>query len=102
MPSLAVNTPIISPPIIDANVMFYYANRLGLGAGIRNTSFVSGVLQIRFLENLTVGFAYSYPINLTRFGAQNSYEIMVGVVPMGMSAKLTGRHSIAKCPVLSY
>lgn len=102
MPSLALNTPIISLPILDANVMFYYANRIGLGAGIRNTSFLSGIFQIRFLENMTAGFAYSYPINNVRFAARNSYEIMIGVVPMGMSAKLTGRHSIAKCPVLSY
>jgi type IX secretion system PorP/SprF family membrane protein len=102
MPSMAVNTPIISLPIVDASVMFYYANRIGLGGGIRNTSFVSGMFQIRFLENLTAGFAYSYPINLTRYVAQNSYEIMIGVVPMGMNTKLTGRHSIAKCPVLSY
>jgi type IX secretion system PorP/SprF family membrane protein len=102
MPSFAVNTPIVSLPIIDATVIFYYANRIGLGAGIRNTSFLSGMFQIRFLENMTAGFAYSYPINNVRFAARNSFEIMVGVVPMGMSAKLNGRHSIAKCPVLSY
>ena len=102
MPSVALNTPIISLPLVDANIMFYYANRIGLGAGIRNTSFLSGVFQIRFLENMTAGFAYSYPINNVRYTAQNSFEIMIGVVPVGMSAKLTGRHSIAKCPVLSY
>jgi type IX secretion system PorP/SprF family membrane protein len=102
MPSVAVNTPFIAPPLIDANIMFYYANRVGLGAGVRNTSFLSGIFQIRFLENITAGFAYSYPINLTRFAAQNSYEIMIGVVPMGMDTKLTGRHSITKCPTLSY
>ena len=102
MPSIAVNTPIIGLPIVDANIIFYLANRLGLGAGIRNTSFLSGIFQIRFLENLTAGFAYSYPINSIRYGAGNSFELMVGVVPMGMSAKLNGRHSIAKCPILSY
>ena len=102
MPSIAVNTPIISLPIVDANVMFYFANRVGLGAGIRNTSFVSGIFQIRFLENLTAGFAYSYPINSVRYAAKNSFELVVGVVPMGMNTRLTGRHSIARCPVLSY
>ncbi len=102
MPSLALNTPILGLPLIDLNVMFYYANRVGLGAGIRNTSFLSGIFQIRFLENMTAGLAYSYPINAARYAAQNSFEIMIGVVPMGMDAKLTGRHSIAKCPVLSY
>lgn len=102
MPSLALNTPIIGLPIIDANVMFYLANRVGLGAGIRNTSFISGTFQIRFLQNMTAGFAYSYPLNNMKYAAKNSFEVMVGVVPMGMSEKLSGRHSIARCPSLSY
>lgn len=102
MPSVALNTPIISLPSVDATLMFYFGNRLGLGAGVRNTSFLSGILQIRFLENFTAGFAYSYPMNAMRYAARNSFELLVGVVPMGMSTHLTGRHSIAKCPVLSY
>lgn len=102
MPSLAVNTPFFSLPLVDANLMFYYASRIGLGAGIRNLSFLSGIFQIRFLGNMTAGFAYSYPINTTRFALTNSFEIMVGVVPVGMSAKLTGRHSVARCPVLDF
>lgn len=102
MPSLAVNTPIISPPLVDASLLFYYANRVGLGVGLRNTSFASGILQIRFLQNVTAGFAYSYPLNAFKYAARNSFEIMVGVTPMGMSTLLTGRHSIAKCPTMSY
>lgn len=102
MPSLAVNTPIISPPIVDGSLMFYFGNRVGLGVGMRNTSFASGVLQIRFLQNVTAGFAYSYPVNLMRHAAQNSFEIMIGVTPMGMGTILTGRHSIARCPTMSY
>jgi type IX secretion system PorP/SprF family membrane protein len=102
MPSVAVNTPLLGLPLVDADVMFYIVNRVGLGAGIRNTSFVSGIFQIRFLENLTAGFAYSYPVNNMRYAASTSFEVMVGVVPMGMSNRISGRHSIAKCPVLSY
>lgn len=102
MPSLAVNTPLISLPIVDASVMFYLANRVGLGAGVRNVSFVSGIFQIRFLENLTAGFAYSYPLNTMRYAAKNSFEVVVGVVPMGMSTRLTGRNSIARCPTMNY
>ena len=102
MPSIALNTPIISLPTVDATLMFYIANRLGLGIGLKNTSMFSGILQIRFLGNMTAGFAYTYPINNTKYVAGRSFEIMVGVVPMGMSEKLTGRHSIAKCPTLFY
>jgi type IX secretion system PorP/SprF family membrane protein len=102
MPSVALNTPILSLPSVDATLMFYFGNRVGLGAGIKNTSFVSGIFQIRFLENMTAGFAYSYPLNAMRYASKNSFELMVGVVPMGMNTPLTGRHSITRCPVLSY
>jgi type IX secretion system PorP/SprF family membrane protein len=102
MPSIAVNIPIISPPLADASLLFYFGNRLGLGVALRNASFASGILQLRFLPNVTAGFSYSYPLNLTRYAAQNSFEVMIGVTPMGMNTKLTGRHSIARCPTMSY
>jgi type IX secretion system PorP/SprF family membrane protein len=102
MPSMAVNMPVIGPPIFDMSLMFYYANRVGAGVSLRNASFASGIVQIRFLESMTVGFAYSYPVNLTRYGSGNSYEIIVGVVPAGMSDKVYGRNSIARCPILNY
>ncbi len=102
MPSVAVNMAIVSPPIIDANVMFYYRSRVGGGMGIRNLSFLSAIVQLRFWENLSAGIAYSYPINAMRFTQQNSFEVMIGVVPMGMDSKATGKHSVAKCPGLSY
>ncbi len=102
MPSVAANMAIVSPPIIDANVMFYYRSRVGGGMGIRNLSFLSAIVQLRFWENLSAGIAYSYPINAMRFTQQNSFEVMIGVVPMGMDSKATGKHSVAKCPGLSY
>jgi type IX secretion system PorP/SprF family membrane protein len=102
MPSVAVNMPLVSLPIADMNLMFYYANRIGGGISLRNASFASGILQIRFLENATVGFAYSYPVNATRYGAGHSYELMIGMVPAGMDTRLEGKHSVARCPSLSY
>jgi type IX secretion system PorP/SprF family membrane protein len=102
MPSMAINIPLIAPPTLDATLMFYMANRVGLGAAIRNTNFISGIFQIRFLQNMTAGFAYSYPINRTRYVAGSSFEVMVGIIPTGMSNKLVGIGSIARCPNLSY
>jgi type IX secretion system PorP/SprF family membrane protein len=102
MPSVALNTPILAPPIIDGSLMFYLANRAGLGVSVRNMSFASGIFQIRFLQNMTAGFAYSYPINKTRLVAQTSYELMIGVTPMGMNHKFIGVNAIARCPTLSY
>lgn len=102
MPSVAVNMPLLGPPSVDGNIMFYYANRFGAGLGVRGIGQVNGSVQIRFFKNTTVGFAYSYPLNALRYSVPNSIELMVGVVPIGMNAKSSGRHSVAKCPSLNY
>jgi type IX secretion system PorP/SprF family membrane protein len=102
IPSFAVNMPLVGPPIVNVSALFYYATRIGGGLAIRNTSFASAIFQIRFLENVTAGFSYSYPLNATRYAAQNSFEIMVGVTPMGMNSKAVGRHSVSKCPTLDF
>ena len=102
MPSIAVNAPLLGPPLIDYNVMFYYANTLGFGVGMRNISSASAVFQFRFFKKITVGFAYTYPVGNIRYAAKNSYELMIGVIPIGMNTKVVGKHSIAKCPVLNY
>lgn len=102
MPSVAVQIPVIGLPVVDLNLMYYFANRIGGGFALRNNNFLSGIVQVRFLKNMTAGFAYSYPINAMRFAAQNSYELMIGVVPYGMDARESGTHSVARCPDLSW
>lgn len=102
LPSLAVNMPIVSAPVISPTVMFYYSNRFGFGAASRNLSFVSAIFQVRMLENLTAGFSYSYSINRMNVIAPNTYEIMIGVVPMGLGGKFIGGNSVAKCPTLDF
>lgn len=102
MPSVALNIPIVGIPSIDLTAMWYYANRIGGGFGIRNTNFASAILQIRFLESLTAGFSYSYPLNKMRYTSIQTFEFMIGIVPYGMASKMTGPHSVAKCPSLSY
>lgn len=102
MPSVAVNAPIIGPPLIDATALFYLYNRVGLGVGMRGTSLVNGILQIRFLKNLCAGFAYGYAVGNMRYAQSQTFEIMVGVTPVGMDVKVTGQHSIARCPDLQF
>jgi type IX secretion system PorP/SprF family membrane protein len=102
MPSIALNAPLKGIPAVDANLMFYIANRVGLGASLKNLNFASGIFQIRFLKNVTAGFAYSYPINKVRLVAQTSYELMIGITPLGMNTKLVGVNSIVRCPTLTY
>lgn len=102
MPSVAINLPVLAPPTIDGSLLFYFVNRVGAGVSIRNASFASGILQVRFLKSMTAGFAYSYPVNASRYVAQNSYEFMLGITPQGMNTKLIGSTSVARCPTLSY
>lgn len=102
LPSLALSVPLFSPPTIDGSLLFYFMHRFGVGAAVRNSNFASAIIQIRFLQSMTVGFAYSYPINQTRYVAGNSFEIMLGMAPLGMSQKLSGTSSVARCPTLAY
>jgi type IX secretion system PorP/SprF family membrane protein len=102
LPSLALSLPILAPPTLDGSLLFYFSNRLGLGLAMRNSNFVSGIIQIRFLQTMTAGFSYSYPVNQTRYVAGNSFEFMIGIAPYGMNQKLSGKSSVARCPTLAY
>lgn len=102
MPSVAFNIPLLGPPIMDANALFYLYNRLGLGLGIRGTSMLNGVMQVRFFKNLCVGFAYGYAMGQMRYSQSQTFELMVGITPVGMDVKVTGQHSIARCPDLQF
>ncbi|MCC6370042.1 MAG: PorP/SprF family type IX secretion system membrane protein [Bacteroidia bacterium] len=102
MPSFAVNLPVIGPPLVDANVMFFYSNTFGAGISLRNLSSASAIVQVRFYKSLSLGVAYSYPLGALRQTAPNSLEVMLGIIPLGMNTKVAGKHSIAKCPALSY
>jgi type IX secretion system PorP/SprF family membrane protein len=102
LPSVSVNWALIGVPSISPTLMFYYGNRFGFGAATRNASFLTAIFQFRILENLSVGTCYSYAINRVGVAGRNSYEIMVGVAPMGMGGKYVGGRSVAKCPALDF
>lgn len=102
LPSVAVNMAVVGIPAINPTLMFYYSNRFGFGAALRNTDFLSAIVQFKILKNLSVGLSYSCSTNKTYNVARNSYEIMCGVVPMGMGGKYAGGRSVARCPALDF
>jgi hypothetical protein len=102
LPSVALNWALPSIPVFNPTAMFYYNNRIGLGVATRNLTFAAAIFQAKIVKNLSVGFSYAYTTNLARHVAPNTYEIMVGVAPMGMSERQRGRHSVAKCPALDF
>jgi hypothetical protein len=58
---------------------------------------VSAILQIRFWDNLVIGFAYDYTISKFRTANANSTEIMIGYRPSN-SEDFQGRKDVASCP----
>ncbi len=102
MPSVALNATVLHIPAVDLNVMAYYLNKVGAGAALRNLNFLSVICQVRIFSNLTAGMAYSYSLNMARYAAPNSFELMLGITPFGMSERISGRHSIARCPALTF
>lgn len=102
LPSVSVNMAIMGIPAISPTLMFYSSNRFGFGASLRNRDLLSAIFQVRVLQNLSFGLSYSYSTNKVVNAARNSYEIMVGVVPMGLGGKYVGGRSVAKCPALDF
>jgi type IX secretion system PorP/SprF family membrane protein len=102
LPSCAVNWNWLGVPAFNPTLMFYYDNRFGFGIASRNITFAAAIFQVRMFKNLTMGLSYAYTTNRARLAVPNTYEIMVGIAPMGISDKQRGRHSAAKCPALDF
>ncbi len=102
LPSISLNQAIIGVPSFNTNLLFYYSNRMGFGLATRNLNFIGAIFQVRLFENLSVGLSYSYSLSKISTVAPNSYEIMVGIVPMGLGGKYRAGRSVAKCPALDF
>ncbi len=103
VPSVNIHSGFTSIPSAELNVMVYFAKRVGIGSTIRNINSLSGILQVRFAKNITIGVAYDYTLSKLTNTAPHTYEIMLGITPL-FQELLDGkpRNSIAKCPVLDF
>lgn len=103
VPSFNIHTSFTNKPSVEAGIMFYYKTRLGLGTSLRGANFISGIVQVRMLNNLTLGVAYDYSINKLNVAAPHTLEIMLGITPI-MSGLETqkNKHNVAKCPALDF
>jgi type IX secretion system PorP/SprF family membrane protein len=103
LPSISALSTYNQPPSFCGNLMAFYKDRVGAGFALRDRSYVGAIVQVRFLKNAVLGFGYEYSINRMRLAAANTYEIMIGIVPMGIgSDKSIGKTRIADCPALSF
>jgi len=99
VPAVNVHGTVTGIPSAEINFMAYYRTRIGIGATVRNSDFVSAIFQIRFLKNVTAGFAYDYSINRFKSAYANTLEFMIGITPMMASLEdKRGKRNVAQCP----
>jgi type IX secretion system PorP/SprF family membrane protein len=103
VPSVHIQSSLLTLPQVDLNCMVYYHKRIGLGANVRvNTSF-SGILQVNITRNIVAGFSYDYATTKFRHGAANTYEFMIGVSPvMSGDEKVNHSKRVANCPTFDF
>ena len=103
VPAFNIHTSFTNIPSVELNMMTYYLRRLGLGISIRNKDFVSGILQVRFLKNMTFGLSYDYSINQLNQVAPNTIEFMIGLTPlMNFMGIDNEQYNITKCPSFDF
>jgi len=103
IPCISILGTYNQAPTLAGNLTLFYKDRLGMGLSVRDRNFAGAIVQIRFLKNATVGIAYEYSLNRMRVAAANTYEFMIGIVPMGLGPdKSIGKTRVADCPALSF
>lgn len=103
IPTFNIHTSFTNIPSIELNLMTYYFKRLGLGASIRNKDFVAGIVQVRFLKNMTFGIAYDYSINSLNRVSPSTIEFMIGITSLMNTIGLDHEDfNITKCPKFDF
>lgn len=83
-PSILVRGVVGAPLSYDLNANFLIADRLTLGASYRNNTAVVGILDVRILSELHLGYAYDHSISRLNIIAKGSQEIMLRYeIPVG-------------------
>lgn len=87
-----------SIPVVELNFMNYWYKRFAYGFSIRQKDFISGIFQVRIVNNLIMGFAYDLSIQKFYRAAPNTVEVMVGVSPQfGTSGEKRMKGSVDDC-----
>ncbi len=76
-PSVLVRGLVGSPVTVDVNANLWIADMLSLGASYRNKSAVVGIINLRVLPELYVGYAYDHSISRLNIIAKGSHEVIL-------------------------
>jgi hypothetical protein len=82
--------------------MTYFRQRVGVGITYRMHDAISGMIQIRVLKNVVIGFAYDYTISSFRSANANSTEFMMGMTPVMSSDAYDKPNGAADCPKFDF
>jgi type IX secretion system PorP/SprF family membrane protein len=85
-------------PSFELNVMNYWYKRFAYGFSVRDRNFLSGIFQIRIVNNLIMGFSYDLSVSRFYRAAPNTVEVMVGVSPaFGTTGERKLKSSVDDC-----
>ena len=76
-PSVLVRGLVGSPVSLDVNANLWIADMVSLGASYRNKSAVVGIINLRVLPELYVGYAYDHSISRLNIIAKGSHEVIL-------------------------
>ena len=76
-PSVLVRGLVGSPVAVDVNANFWIADMLSLGASYRNKSAIVGIVNVRMLPDLYMGYAYDHSVSRLRIIAKGSHEVIL-------------------------
>lgn len=76
-PSVLVRGLVGSPVSVDVNANLWIADMLSLGTSYRNKSAIVGLINLRVLPELYVGYAYDHSISRLNIISKGSHEVIL-------------------------
>lgn len=91
-PSVLVRGLVGSPVSVDVNANFWVADMISLGVSYRNKSALVGIVNLRMLEGLYMGYAYDHSISRLNIIAKGSHEVILRYELSNGRASLSPRY----------
>lgn len=85
-PSVLLRGVVGSPLSVDINANVWLADMIGLGVSYRNKSAFVGIIDLRVMPELHIGYAYDHSISRLSLISKGSHEVILRYeIPFGQS-----------------
>lgn len=81
--SILLKANNFGPPALDANLAWIYQQNLTFGLGYRAGESVVGSIKFRLIKDVTLTYAFDFPLNHIRTANAYGHEIMIGFSKCG-------------------